>query len=122
MRPTGFAAAVLLWTSIGQCQTMSVPQARAHDGENATVCGKIENEHSAINSKGKPTFLDLDSAFPDQIFTIVVWDDDRPHVGPLPRTGARVCVSGMINYYHGVAQIVVRNSGQFTSDSRSSLR
>jgi hypothetical protein len=119
MKSTGFAAALLLWTFIGQSQTMSVPQARAHDGENATVCGKIQNEHSALNSKGKPTFLDLDSAFPDQI---LVWDDDRPHVGPLPRTGAHVCVSGTINYYHGVAQIVVKNSGQFSSDSRSSLR
>jgi hypothetical protein len=47
-----------------------------------------------------------------------VWDEDRPTVGELPRTGARVCVTGLINYYHGVPRIVVKNGGQFVDSSR----
>lgn len=113
MRPTQFATALLLFASIGQCQTITAAQAREHDGETATVCGVAQNEHTATSTRGTPTFIDLDSAFPYQIFSIVVWDEDRPNVGALPRTGSRVCVTGLINYYHGVPRIVVRNSGQF---------
>ena len=118
MRSTPFAAALLLFTSIGQCQTITAAQARQHDGETATVCGVAQNEHTATTTRGKPTFIDLDSAFPYQIFSILVWDEDRPSVGELPRTGSRVCVTGMINYYHGVPRIVVKNGGQFVDSSR----
>jgi hypothetical protein len=114
MRPTEFAAALLLWTSLGQCQTIAASQAREHEGESVTVCGIAQNEHTAVASRGKPTFIDLDSTFPYQIFTVLVWEQDRPNVGALPRAGARVCVTGLISYYHGVPQIVVRNSGQFS--------
>ena len=113
MRSTPFATALLLFASIGQCQTITAAQAREHDGETATVCGVAQNEHTATTTRGKPTFIDLDSAFPYQIFSILVWDDDRPNVGELPHTGSKVCVTGVINYYHGVPRIVVKNSGQF---------
>ena len=113
MRSTPFATALLLFASIGQCQTITAAQAREHDGETATVCGVAQNEHTAATTRGKPTFIDLDSAFPYQIFSILVWDDDRPNVGELPHTGSKVCVTGVINYYHGVPRIVVKNSGQF---------
>ena len=118
MRPIQFAAAWLLFASIGQGQTITAAQAREHDGETATVCGVAQNEHTASTTRGKPTFIDLDSSFPYQIFSILVWDEDRPNVGELPRTGSHVCVTGVINYYHGVPRIAVRNSSQFVDTSR----
>jgi hypothetical protein len=118
VRPIQFAAALLLFASIGQCQTITAAQAREHDGETATVCGVAQNEHTASTTRGKPTFIDLDSSFPYQIFSILVWDEDRPNVGELPRTGSHVCVSGVINYYHGVPRVVVKNGGQFVDTSR----
>jgi len=113
VRPRPFAAALVLFASIGQCQTITAAQAREHDGETATVCGVAQNEHTAATTRGKPTFIDLDSSFPYQIFSILVWDEDRPNVGELPHTGSKVCVTGLINYYHGVPRIVVKNSAQF---------
>jgi hypothetical protein len=118
VRSTPFAAALLLFASIAQCQTITAAQAREHDGETATVCGVAQNEHTASTTRGKPTFIDLDSSFPYQIFSILVWDEDRSSVGELPRTGSRVCVTGLINYYHGVPRIVVKTSGQFVDTSR----
>jgi hypothetical protein len=122
VRSTPFAAVLLLFASIGQCQTktqtITAAQAREHDGQTATVCGVAQNEHTASTTRGKPTFIDLDSAFPYQIFSILVWDQDRPNVGELPHTGSRVCVTGEINYYHGVPRIVVKNGGQFVDSSR----
>ena len=113
MRPTPFLAAWLLFASIGQGQTITAAQAREHDGETATVCGVAQNEHTASTTRGKPTFIDLDSSFPYQIFSILVWDEDRPNVGELPHTGSKVCVTGLITYYHGVPRITVKNSAQF---------
>ena len=114
MKPAEVAATLLLTICIGHSQTITTAQARAHDGDKATVCGIVGNEHSATTSRGKPTFIDLDSAFPDQVFAIVVWDEDRQKVGILPRKGEHVCATGSINYYHGVPQIVVRTSAQLS--------
>lgn len=114
MKFIDFAAALLLMPSISHAATITASQAREHDGETATVCGQVTNTHVAQGSRGKPTFMDLDSKFPDQVFAILVWDDDRPNVGALPPPGVHVCATGLISYYHGVPQIVVRSSKQLS--------
>ena len=76
MRSIALAAVLMTWISIGYSQTLTTAQARAHDGESATV-RTVGNEHTAMASQGKPTFIDLDSAFPEQKFALVVWDQDR---------------------------------------------
>lgn len=93
-------------------QTISAADAKNHIGERATVCGKVESERTATNSRGEPTFINLDAAYPNQVFTILIWGDDRKNVGTLPTEGARICATGMIQGYRGVPEIVVRNSGQ----------
>ncbi len=113
MRTMTVAAGLILWASIGQAQTLTAAQAKAHAGENATVCGIVASEHTATSSRGEPTFINLDSAYPNQVFTILVWGDDRKNVGELPRLKSRVCATGLIKDYRGVPEIVVRSSGQF---------
>jgi hypothetical protein len=112
MRSIAIGAVLLTWISIGYSQTLTTAQARAHDGESAKVCGTVGNEHTAMASPGKPTFMDLDSAFPEQRFALLVWDQDRENVGELPRVGAHICATGVINYYRGVPQIVIKSSNQ----------
>ena len=111
MRPTLFVAA-LLFTSAGETQTLTAAQARMHEGETATVCGVVASERMAVESKGKPTFINLDSAYPDAVFTVVIWDQDRQKVGAIPRLQAHMCAKGLIAYYHGVPQIIVRTRDQ----------
>lgn len=94
-------------------QTITAAEAKNHLGEKTIVCGKIANEHTAASSRGKPTFIDLDSAYPNRIFTIVIWGDDRPAVGELPPVGLRVCATGLIQDYRGVPQIAVWSKDQF---------
>lgn len=102
----------LIWASVGEAQTLTTAQAKAHEGENATVCGKVAGEKTATSSRGKPTFINLDSAYPNQVFTILIWGDDRKNVGELPKVGSHVCVSGVIQDYRGVPEIAVKSSGQ----------
>jgi hypothetical protein len=112
MKTIAVVAALLLTASVGQAQSLTAAQAKAHEGETATVCGAVASERTATSSRGEPTFINLDSTYPNQVFTILIWGDDRKNVGELPHVGSHVCVNGLIADYHGVPEIVVRSSGQ----------
>jgi hypothetical protein len=95
-------------------QTVSSSDASKHVGEQTTVCGQIASKHTAEGARGKPMFLDLDHAFPNQTFTIVIWETDKGKVGDFPATG-NVCVTGTITMYRGVAQIVLHDAKNWSS-------
>ena len=104
----------LLWTPFAVAQNLTTAEAKAHEGESGTVCGKVASERTATSSRGEPTFINLDAAYPNQVFTILVWGDDKGNVGELPKVGSRVCASGKIEAYRGVAEIVVKSKEQFS--------
>ncbi len=95
---------------------LTADQAKNHIGENATVCGVVSSTHYARGSRGNPTFVNLDKPYPDQLFTIVIWDEDLPKFSPRPSTweGKRVCATGVISSYRGVPEIVAKSPGQIT--------
>src|SRR5271169_5271109 len=51
--------------------------AKEHFGETATVCGEVVSTRYADSTKGQPTFLNLDKPYPNQVFTIVIWGNNR---------------------------------------------
>lgn len=114
MKTLTVVLSLILLASTGQTQTLTAAQAKAHEGENATVCGKVASERTATGSRGEPTFINLDSAYPNQSFTVLVWGDDRKNVGELPHVGSRVCATGLIKDYRGVPEIMVRSNGQLS--------
>ena len=97
-------------------QNISTGEASKHIGEQATVCGKVVSRHTAESAHGKPTFIDLDAAFPHQAFTAVIWEDDKSRVGEFPATGT-VCVTGKIVEYKGVPQIVLHDAKSWSAAS-----
>jgi hypothetical protein len=106
MRPV-LAAAVLtaiLSIATGFSQPIPASEASQHVGEKATVCGRIAGKRTAYASRGAPTFINLGQAYPNEIFTAVVWQEHRVSVGTLPTSGS-VCVTGTITEYHGVPEI-----------------
>jgi hypothetical protein len=115
MRPTLFVAA-LLFTSTGETQTFTAAQARMHDGETATICGVVASERTAVESKGKPTFINLDSAYPDAVFTVVIWGEDRQKVEGRnnPKFAITHVCERVDSVLHGVPQIIVRTRGQIS--------
>lgn len=94
-------------------QTISSADAKYRVGEQATVCGKIASERTATTSKGEPTFINLDSAYPHQVFTAVVWEKDKPNVGRLPQTG-QFCASGLITLYHRLPEITLASASNWS--------
>ena len=88
----------------------------AHVGETATVCGVVASAKYEADAKSQPTLLDLGKAYPNAVFTAVVYGDNRPNFGT-PETllrGKRICVTGKISDYHGKPEIVLTDPSQLT--------
>jgi hypothetical protein len=113
--------AICLLALTAQAQTVSVSEASKHVGGQATVCGQITGKHTAEKSSGKPTFVDLDHPFPNQTFTIVIWERDKGGVGDFPLSG-NVCVTGQIAQYKGIPQIVLHDSKNRSVTQKSAAR
>lgn len=90
-------------------------EAARHVGERGTVCGEVASTRYAPSANGEPTFLNLDRPYPNQVFTALVWGDDRPRFDRPPEEhfrDRRICVTGKIGSYLDVPQIIVRRPDQ----------
>ena len=95
-------------------KTLTATEAKDHIGEQATVCGKVGSTRYAESSRGRPTFLNFDQAYPNQVFTLLIWGSGRSKFGD-PETsyrGKRICVTGKISDYKGVPEIVANAPSQ----------
>jgi hypothetical protein len=112
-RAFGFAA--LIGLSIAAHAAFLTPQeARSHIGEDATVCGIVVSATYAANAPMAPTFLDLGKPYPNQIFTAVIFGNDRSKFG-MPENSMReknVCVTGEIFLYQGNPEIILHDPAQ----------
>lgn len=96
-------------------ECITAAEARNYVGEVKTVCGFVASTKYAKNSKGKPTFLNIDKPYPNQIFTVLIWDDDRNKFPGEPEkyySGKTVCVTGQIIVYRGIPEIILRDPSQ----------
>ena len=90
--------------------------ARNHIGEKATVCGIVSSTHYASSSRGEPTFLNLDEPYPNQVFTAVIWGENRVNFDEpeVKYKGKNICVTGKIKSYRGVAEIILYSPKQIS--------
>jgi DNA/RNA endonuclease YhcR with UshA esterase domain len=95
-------------------------EARTHVGETATICGEVVSTRFAASAKGHPTFLNLEKPYPGQIFTIVIWGEDRSKFGTPEKTyrGKHLCVTGRIRDYRGMPEVIATERGQLRVDSK----
>jgi DNA/RNA endonuclease YhcR with UshA esterase domain len=106
---------LLTTASVSLAQQKLAPvEAKAHVGETATVCGTVASSRYAASTKGQPTFLNLDKPYPGQVFTVLIWGENRSKFGAPEREyqGKHVCVTGKISEYRGVAEIVADDPKQ----------
>jgi len=89
--------------------SVSAAEAAAHVSTVAKVCGSVASATYAESSSGSPTFLNLDKPYPNEVFTIVIWEEDRALYGGQPEVSfanTRVCIEGFIDLYRGKPQII----------------
>jgi len=87
-------------------------QAIEHIGQYKTIKGLVTSTKYLFRSKGEPTFLNLDGSYPNQIFTIVIWGDDRNQFPEDPEyyyKDKTIMVSGKIIEYKGIAEIILNS-------------
>jgi DNA/RNA endonuclease YhcR with UshA esterase domain len=112
-------AGTLLFAQATQTRKLTPSEAKEHVGEKAIVCGMVVSTNYAESSGGKPTFLNLEKPYPNQIFTIVIWGSNRPKFGVPDKelSGKHICVSGTITVYDGVAEIKADEPQQIKIES-----
>ena len=97
--------------------TITPAQASKHVGKYETVCGQVASTYYAYKSNGRPTFINLDKPYPDQIFTVMVWGSDRKNFKFKPEDfykDKEICVEGKIKDYKGVAEIIIKTPKEVT--------
>ena len=95
-------------------KVLTAADAAKHIGENATVCGVVASARYAEKSNRKPTFLNLDKAYPNHPFTAVIFEADRAKFGEPEKelNGKKICVSGKIEDFQGRPEIVLKEKSQ----------
>jgi hypothetical protein len=95
---------------------LGAEDAAHHVGETATVCGVVASAKFDAGLQSQPTFLDFGKPYPDQVFTAVIFGDDRTKFGTPEASlrGKRVCVSGKIEQKRGLPEIVISDPKQLT--------
>jgi hypothetical protein len=116
-----FAFLVCASTSIAQQEYVNPIDAHKYIGMQKTVCGTVASATYAVRTKGRPTFLNLDQPYPNQIFTVLIWGSDRNKFKNPPETffkGKGICVTGIIEDYRGKPEIIVRGPDQIILKSQ----
>jgi hypothetical protein len=116
-----FAFLICASGSVAQQEYINPIDAHKYIGMKKTVCGTVASATYAVRTKGRPTFLNLDQPYPNQVFTIVIWGSDRNKFKNPPESffkGKRICVTGIIKDYRGIPEIVVRSPDQMVVKSQ----
>ena len=97
-------------------QKITASEAGAYVGQTMTVCGNVASAKFANQSKGQPTFLNLDQPYPRHIFTIVIFGINRSAFGSPEKTyvGKNICAAGLIKNYKGKLEIIANDPSQIT--------
>jgi hypothetical protein len=82
------------------------------------VCGSFVSARYVASTKGQPTFLNLDKPYPNQVFTVLIWGENRSKFGTSESEykGKRICVTGKITEYRGVPEVVADDPGQISAN------
>src|SRR5438309_4152611 len=109
---------VLLSSPVIAQKKLTAVEAKDHVGETATVCGVAVSTRYAASTKGQPTFLNFDKPYPNQIFTVVIWGNNRgKFVAPETEyKGKHICVTGEITEYRGKPEMIADDPKQIRTD------
>lgn len=94
---------------------ISSAQAKDFIGKEKCVCGKVVSTKFSENGKTNPTYINLDKKYPDQVFTLMIFGQDRENFSYKPEEflqGKTICIKGKIGEYKGSPQIIANNEKQ----------
>ena len=96
----------------GKINTM---QAKDFIGKEACVCGKVVSTKYKENGTTNPTYINLDKKYPEQVFTLMIYGDDRAGFSYKPEEflqGKTICIKGRVSEFRGTPQIIAGKEKQ----------
>ncbi len=90
-------------------------QAKDFIGKEKCVCGKVVSTKFSENGKTNPTYINLDKKYPEQVFTLMIFGQDRENFSYIPEEflqGKTICVKGKIGEFRGTPQIIADKEKQ----------
>ncbi len=90
-------------------------QAKDNIGKDACVCGKVVSTKYSENGKTNPTYINLDKKYPEQVFTLMIFGQDRQNFSYKPEEflqGKTICIKGKIGEFKGTPQIIANKEKQ----------
>jgi DNA/RNA endonuclease YhcR with UshA esterase domain len=113
-------ALVIIQPALAQ-KNLTAAEAKDHVGETATVCGNVVSTRYATSTKGQPTFLNLDKPYPNLIFTIVIWGNNRSQFGrpDIEYSEKRICVTGKIAEYRGIPEVIAESPARIRVEPKN---
>lgn len=100
--------------------SISSSDAMQHIGVYAEVCGPVANTSFREDIDGSPTFLNFDHPYPNQLFTVLIWGENRNSWQQAPELLYRdqsVCVIGTIKLFEDDPEIIAESPDQITIQS-----
>ena len=94
--------------------TVSADSLRYFEGKVIQVCQKVNDTYVTKGEK-KTTFLNFGYGFPNQLFTVVIFEDDLKNFSYVPADflkGKNVCIIGDVRMYNGGPEIIVEREDQ----------
>lgn len=88
-------------TNLSSSRQISVYEVDKFIGENTTVCGEV----SQISQTSKATYINFGGQYPKHQFSAVMWSNNTMPISE----GSNICISGLIESYKGMPQIVIRS-------------
>jgi hypothetical protein len=79
-----------------------------------SVVSPAQKRLSPTEAKEQPTFLNLDKPYPNQIFTVVIWGNNRSKFKTPEEDykDKKICVTGKITAYDGLPEIIADDAKQ----------
>ena len=100
------------------CSVLSFSQAEIkledvskHVRDSVKVCGLVAGVRFLEQANNKPTLINIGGAYPNQLLTVVIWEDVRKKFEKTPEElfqNKNICVTGKIELFRDKPQIVVR--------------
>ena len=100
---------------LSQGKRLTTREAQHHIGHQGTVCGMVRSERYLPKMRGSPTYLDLDQAYPDQRFSVVIWGMNRTRFKhPETYRDHSICITGRIGTDRGLPEMIISDPGQLS--------
>ena len=96
-------------------QSINLDEVGKHIGDSVKVCGQVYDTYYAVRTENTPTFLNIGARYPNQLLTIVIWEDLRKQFDKTPEELFKdkdICIVGKIEFYRDKPQIVIKSKDQ----------